>query len=1160
MTRMHVRGRVFEPTTGTGLPGVVVNLLLPQDGGNHGMAMSFRGAEHRCLGSAHTDENGEFDLNLGHVDPTKWRCVQAMLVVETPRFLIDSDPTDDASDRGELLQAMQLMLNPSGATGLSVPVAAERVKKAGLEPLGHAHTSYAMLKAGWEDRDASEALAADFMKPRFGAKLARNQKAKELTKGLSTAPAGLRASGLLISGSNPAPAIATAKKRTQHRLSTYAQAPSAIARLWGSPEELSRRFGFDVSGATSPIAVPGSMCELVKTENGPGLKRIRDLLDGADGGGVDGGGVDGGGVDGGGVDGGGVDGGGVGSEDLSELETPALLERAVRQRIAALISTEEKPIAIDGLRRLSDSLADFKIPGGPTDEVALHDFYSLQIAFESVWAEAFDGTVRSDVESLYAAVVELHEEFGEDASWIEDFDDLSSLEEFLNESDRRRRSVPISDPPADVRNTWSEVSRFSWNALSRSQQRILILMAASYKRSRREAQREQLLAEGYAILAKPEGKLLRLEKMILGLRARLKEAHSFHYFQPNSVNFGILLNYRQRWTPEVYQVGKLVSTVPLAPSESRRVRVEETIATSRSEREQQSSLRAFRDNSREGRRSESEILRRAQTATNFQQTVQGSLNFGIGQIGTTSAFGVNQANESARTKRAFHQAVRAASQEFRNQRQLEVKREDSSESVTERVHEISNPNDEIAVTYLMYELERRYRVSESLHRLTPVIMVAQDVPAPHEIDDAWLLAHEWILRRVLLDDSFEKALGLLTDGFVGDEASVSIAKQAWELQKNVIEELKSNFSAVQSSHSALQERLVNTMMDKADVAAGEPDEVAVAAAAFATGGWSLLFGEGDAGSERFEAMRKALELRLEQLERAVAAAKTELRAESALLEKVQDAYTKALRDQLDRRTLVDQLRVHVKDNILFYMQAIWDHEPPDQRFFRLYHVRVAVPGPGPDGCRLRRATPEEIASGNVVRRGSDLWVLSCAAPDLDDVEMRPLGEIADIDRPLGFKGNYLIFALKECVYLTDFMMQEYVDDYLGIRDPDSLGEFSTEELVELRRREGSSMAPEDRSLLDRILAMRLTGPSAEEEEIVVPTGQLMMEVLPGTHPVLENFKRAHRAVDLVKVENEVRMDEFEALRYAARLAEGELLDPEIDRHIVVDGAEVTVES
>ncbi|VTZ59781.1 hypothetical protein EMEDMD4_1240009 [Sinorhizobium medicae] len=30
-----------------------------------------------------------------------------------------------------------------------------------------------------------------------------------------------------------------------------------------------------------------------------------------------------------------------------------------------------------------------------------------------------------------------------------------------------------------------------------------------------------------------------------------------------------------------------------------------------------------------------------------------------------------------------------------------------------------------------------------------------------------------------------------------------------------------------------------------------------------------------------------------------------------------------------------RLRMHVKQNILFYMQAIWNHEPPDQRFFRL---------------------------------------------------------------------------------------------------------------------------------------------------------------------------------------------------------------------------------
>ena len=89
-------------------------------------------------------------------------------------------------------------------------------------------------------------------------------------------------------------------------------------------------------------------------------------------------------------------------------------------------------------------------------------------------------------------------------------------------------------------------------------------------------------------------------------------------------------------------------------------------------------------------------------------------------------------------------------------------------------HEIQNPNDELAVTYLFYELQRTYRISERIHKLTPVILVANDVPAPDEIDDAWLVAHDWILRRVILDDSFRPALEYLTKSFVGAEVNIRI--------------------------------------------------------------------------------------------------------------------------------------------------------------------------------------------------------------------------------------------------------------------------------------------------------------------------------------------------------------------------------------------------
>jgi hypothetical protein len=61
---------------------------------------------------------------------------------------------------------------------------------------------------------------------------------------------------------------------------------------------------------------------------------------------------------------------------------------------------------------------------------------------------------------------------------------------------------------------------------------------------------------------------------------------------------------------------------------------------------------------------------------------------------------------------------------------------------------------------------------------------------------------------------------------------------------------------------------------------------------------------------------------------------------------------------------------------------------------------------------------------------------------------KPLIEVADIDALLGFKANYMIFALKKPNVLTSFMMQPYVEqaaEGFGISDPDDLGNISLEE-------------------------------------------------------------------------------------------------------------------
>ncbi len=79
-----------------------------------------------------------------------------------------------------------------------------------------------------------------------------------------------------------------------------------------------------------------------------------------------------------------------------------------------------------------------------------------------------------------------------------------------------------------------------------------------------------VVPESDTTAADPLGGSSRLFQLLTRLEKMLRERYAFDVFAKNSVNFGILVTYRQTWVPENYQVGDLVSTIPLAPKEIRR--------------------------------------------------------------------------------------------------------------------------------------------------------------------------------------------------------------------------------------------------------------------------------------------------------------------------------------------------------------------------------------------------------------------------------------------------------------------------------------------------------------------------------------------------------------------------------------------------------------
>jgi hypothetical protein len=74
-----------------------------------------------------------------------------------------------------------------------------------------------------------------------------------------------------------------------------------------------------------------------------------------------------------------------------------------------------------------------------------------------------------------------------------------------------------------------------------------------------------------------------------------------------------------------------------------------------------------------------------------------------------------------------------------------------------------------------------------------------------------------------------------------------------------------------------------------------------------------------------------------------------------------------------------------------------------------------------------------------------------------------------------------------------------------------------------------------------------------DDTIIVTTGELFMDALKGGQTLLESFKRAHRGLDVLKVEEEVRASRLRSLQHAAMLLQEtpNFNQPAFDRSVVV---------
>jgi hypothetical protein len=796
------------------------------------------------------------------------------------------------------------------------------------------------------------------------------------------------------------------------------------------------------------------------------------------------------------------------------------------------------------LKDNATNLDSFQLRKGASDVTSYHDFRCLHIAFEHIWTEIFDGNLKSLGMALYH--------------------DAMKLEDFLHPNGRSKLPPAITST-ADLVRLLAEIRALSDVAADAVPAGGTIkithpdILSAVKDPTFNAFHAEDALLEnaeaasgtGAPVATIPGA--ARLSRLIEEIERRLNERYAFHVFADRSVNWGMMVTYRQTWTPEQYQVGDLLSTIPLAPRETRRYTTKRVVKKTRAVKEVEDSLRTTRSETSGTSRVEREIVDKAQAKTNYDLTAHGSMGGEGYQADATAKVGGEQATQSEKAKKHFHEAVLKSAMEYKQQHRTEIDTSASEESEETTFHEITNPNDELTVTYMFYELQRTYRISEKIHQLTPVVLVANEVPAPHAIDDAWLTTHDWILRRVLLDDSFKPALEYLTKSFTGAEINLQILSTNAKAQKQIADSIKSQIERQLKRIEVDEKKLADAVRSHVDTEKAT-DVANNIKRIFDPLGLTGKAGEGMVAAE--QTMVDYLQETFDRAEREKARLLDQLGVATTALQAAIDKLSAATREHFDRIAEIDRLRLHVKQNILYYMQAIWNHEPPDQRFFRVYNIEVQVPVLDTAGVTL----PVKQLPPNVVNALRGKMAEAGVSMEVPSFTMKPkkLVEIADLDTVLGYKGNYAIYALNENNFVTLNMMQDYleVSEVVKLRDPDEFSNYTVEELQNLARcmykDNANRFTTEYRDQFKELIIKRLTSGRAEDDRVIVPTDSLYIEALVGTHPLLEDFKLIHRALDVKKVQAETRRAELENIRLAARALEGDREDPDIEKKIVIE--------
>lgn len=620
------------------------------------------------------------------------------------------------------------------------------------------------------------------------------------------------------------------------------------------------------------------------------------------------------------------------------------------------------------------------------------------------------------------------------------------------------------------------------------------------------------------------------------------DGYPFEVFPAGSINVGLRLIYRQEWMPLGTQRGEIVRTLPLTAGEAVKVTTKIVRREKSTSMLETVSASETTTESTDTSKDSSEIVSEAADTFNWHVDTKASASFFFASAELSAGVGGSTEEKTRSTSAALSESMRKAASRIRRETKQVISTERDQGFDREDYSEITNKNNELAVTYIYYKLQQQYEVFTTLAEVQSVIYVAETMPAPHEIDADWVRRHDWIIAKVLKDESYRVTLNELIQDVddvdpLGNLDPTSVSDPFYSMRLSAQNQFASFSTDGSTPGQAGQAGLV------------VPDIYA-------------------------EPQRQYQE-RLREL---------------------------AARARTNRIRAIKRQRLfrHLRDHILHYCRAIWAHEDADQRILRYKKEGWRVPSEwsSPVGFVSIAGANRSEFNFQPTGRTAPLWrVIDPTGPlgyigNYAVFGLRPLPNYdGDSYAPTALAGELttgltaIIDAFNQGRRLIDLgqmlmeMRAPYVQDGAlvdpalrrAIADAQAHARLDRAQLEDLLsylpRLEARYLDAAGEP--DPALVTAATPVTAAEwgeyvwrknatRRFLVDSNNLALDLVVGETSALEPYKRVSRLFDALEGEQRVRAAQLKNERRATHLADPAVFDPDIAKLVVVDANGVAV--